>query len=124
MSRSIAGWKLPSDEREALLLRFTPRYARLVADHVTLRHGTDAETPLPTERAAAVIGEVDDGSGVQALVLAIGGRSERDDGGHYHITWSLADGREANESNDAIARLGWQPVEPFAVLLEPARWKR
>ena len=43
MGRSIAGWKIGPEERDRLLARFPPRYERRVADHVTLRFGTDAE---------------------------------------------------------------------------------
>ncbi len=124
MSRGIAGWRLPDADRRKLLMRFPPRYERVVANHVTLRHGTDIRTALPTEHSAVVIGEADDGTGVQALVVAIGGRSERGDGSHFHLTWSLAHGREAKESNDVIADRGWRPVDPqIAIKLEPARWK-
>lgn len=124
MGRDIAGWRLPDADREALLIRFPPRYDKVVADHVTLRYGTDARTDLPTERAGAVIGEADDGAGVQALVVAIAGRSERGDGSHFHLTWSLARGRRAKESNDVIADCGWRPVAPpITVMLEPARWR-
>src|SRR3546814_8021115 len=49
MGRSIAGWKIGPEERDRLLARFPPRYERRVADHVTLRFGTDADTPLPAE---------------------------------------------------------------------------
>ncbi|QCB55762.1 hypothetical protein E5675_15860 [Sphingopyxis sp. PAMC25046] len=124
MSRSIAGWQLPEADRQALLMRFPPRYEKVVADHVTLRYGTDSGTELPAEHAGVVIGEADDGAGVQALVVAIGGRSERGDGSHFHLTWSLAERRKAKESNDVIADHGWEPVDPpVAVMLEPARWK-
>jgi len=47
MTRSIAGWKLPTAERDRLLERFEPAYANLVADHVTLRFDTAEDTPLP-----------------------------------------------------------------------------
>lgn len=69
MSRAITGWELPESERDALLQIFAPRYATLVADHVTLRFGTDEDTPLPTARTGEVVGEADDGAGVQALVI-------------------------------------------------------
>ena len=105
-------------------MRFPPRYDRVIADHVTLRSGTDAGTELPTEHAGVVIGEADDGAGVQALIVAIGGRSARGDRSHFHLTWSLAEGRKAKESNDVIAQGAWRPVEPpMAVMLEPMRWK-
>ena len=106
MSRAITGWELPESERDALLPIFVPRYATLVADHVTLRFGTDEDTPLPTARTGEVVGEADDGEGVQALVVRIAGTTDRGDGSHYHITWSLGPGRRAKESNDVIAAKG------------------
>ena len=124
MSRAITGWELPESERDALLDRFVPRYATLVADHVTLRFGTDADTPLPTARTGEIVGEADDGEGVQALVVRIGGTTDRGDGSHYHITWSLGPGRRAKESNDVIAARDWLRVDPpIEIALEPARWR-
>jgi hypothetical protein len=113
------GWLVDPAERDALLARFPPRYATVVAHHVTLKFGDrEAEAPRPT--TATIIGEADDGLGVQALVVAIGGRPARPDGGTYHITWSLAEGREARESNDVIAARGWRPLPaPVPVRLLP-----
>lgn len=123
MSDAITGWKLDAASRAALLARFPPRYARTVADHVT--HGRKREAPpLPSVSSAEVIGHSDDGAGVEALVVAIGGSSERWDGSRYHLTWSLAEGREAKESNDVIARCGWREVEGCpAAELTPAEWR-
>jgi hypothetical protein len=53
-----------------------------------------------------VVGVADDGAGVQALVVEIGGTTRRPDGSAYHITWSLARGRRAAESNDVIRERG------------------
>ncbi len=118
------GWKIDRGERDALLMRFSPRYAETVADHVTLRFGTDEATPLPTVPAGEIVGEADDRAGVQALVVRIGGTTERGDGSHFHITWSLAPGRAAKESNDVIARHGWRPIDQaMPIRLAPARWK-
>jgi hypothetical protein len=71
-----------------------------------------------------IIGEVDDGEGLQALVVQIDGTSDRPDGSTYHITWSLdrARGRRAADSNEVIKRLGWQALStPIPVSLHPAR---
>jgi hypothetical protein len=123
MSDSITGWLLAEQDREALLEIFAPRYAKLFADHVTLRFGTDSATPLPTSRSGEIIGEADDGAGVQALVVRIAGSTDRGDGSHYHLTWSLGPGRSAKESNDVIAAHGWSPVRsPIRISLKPARW--
>ncbi|MBK3777141.1 hypothetical protein GAY31_23825 [Azospirillum brasilense] len=113
------GWALPEADRARLLALFPPRYARTVAHHVTLAHGVGAGHPLPTEREGMVMGLADDGEGVQALVVSIAGTIDRPGGGAYHVTWSLEPGRRAVESNAVIARLGWSPVEPVAVRLEP-----
>jgi hypothetical protein len=124
MGGYVTGWKLPSDEREQLLERFPPRYPRVIADHVTLRAGADADTPLPREVSAEIVGHADDGKGVECLVVAIDGTTDRPDGSTYHITWSLAPGRRAKESNDVLRELGWRPIDrPIPIRLEPARFK-
>jgi len=123
MSGVTTGWKLPERDREALLKRFPPRYAALVADHVTLRFGADEAAPLPEDRCGEVVGRSDDGEGVEALVVCIAGKTDRGDGSHYHISWSLGPGRRAKESNDVIAARGWSKIQPpIAIALEPARW--
>lgn len=121
----VTGWKLDRTDRAGLLARFPPLFPEVVADHVTLRSGTDASTPLPIDRFGEIIGEIDDRAGVQALVVRIGGSAIRADDGVFHITWSLdrASGRRARESNDVIARLGWRALaEPIAIRLHPARF--
>lgn len=115
------GWLLDPDQREALLARFPPRYARAVAHHVTLKFGDRAAEP-PGEVVAEIVGEADDGVGVQAMVVRIDGSAARPDGGTFHITWSLAPGREATESNAVIAARGWTPLEtpaPLRLLPKP-----
>lgn len=105
------GWLVDPAEREALLARFPPRYEIAVAHHVTQKFGDHAAGP-PEATTGQIVGQADDGRGVQALVVAIGGAPSRPDGGTYHITWSLAAGREARESNDVIAARGWTPLSP------------
>jgi hypothetical protein len=118
MSRFV-GWALDRDQRTDLLKRFPPRYPQAVADHVTLKFG-DRRARLPTETTGEIVGEADDGRGVQAMVVRIAGTTERPDGSTYHITWSLGPGRQAKESNDVIASLGWRAFDiPVPVRLEP-----
>jgi hypothetical protein len=121
------GWLLHPADRERLLKRFPPRYPVVVAHHVTLKFGERAagvpiEAPVEplAETVGEIVGEAEDGLGVQALVVRIGGTTARPDGSTYHITWSLAEGREARESNAVIARRGWTTLaEPVAVRLQP-----
>ena len=86
---------------------FPPAYPRAVAHHVTLRTGVAPDFPLPTEAEGSVVGVADSGAGVQALVVEFGGATRRPDGSTYHVTGSLAEGREAVESDDAIRNRGW-----------------
>ena len=119
---TVLGWKLPPNERAQLIERFPPRYENVVADHVTLRVGATAASPLPGKPEARVVGRADDGSSLECLVVELDGTTDRPDGSTYHITWSLGPGRRARESNDVLRDFGWKPVEPIAVTLEPARF--
>ena len=121
---SVTGWKLDRAQRRELLQQFPPRYANVVADHVTLRGKAADDAPLPDETEGEIVGRVDDGKGVEAMVVSIGATTDRPDGSIYHITWSLADGREAKESNDVLADRQWEIFDlPMPVRLEPARFE-
>lgn len=120
----VVGWRLDPGQRGELLARFPPRYGRVVADHVTLAFDP-AHPKLPTETAGEIVGEADDGQGVQALAVRIGGTTDRPDGSTYHLTWSLGPDRKAKESNDVLKRQGWTPLDaPVPVRLEPALFRK
>ena len=120
---TVTGWKLPADERAALLQRFPPKYENVIADHVTLRVGATTDTPLPKKRAARVVGRADDENSLECLVVELDGTTDRPDGSTYHITWSLGPGRQAIESNDVLRDRGWEHIPtPIPVELEPARF--
>ena len=123
-ARSVLGWKLDRAERDDLLRRFPPRYARAIADHVTFEAAASPDAPLPGPAPdAEIVGRADDGKGVEAMVVRLGGTTDRPDGSTWHITWSLRPGRRAKESNDVIAASGWTDFqEPVPVALIPARW--
>jgi len=121
---TAVGWRLDEGERAALLERFAPAYPDVVAHHVTLAMNVDPDEPLPPPCSGRIIGEADDGAGVQCLVVELGGSCERPDGGVFHITWSLdrARGRQPLESNHVIAWLGWRRVGPAPLRLIPGRF--
>lgn len=120
----VAGWKVDAGARADLLRRFPPCFENVIADHVTLMPNVSEHGAVPPWVAAEIVGHVDDGAGVQALVIAIDGRTDRPDGGTYHITWSLAAGREARESNDVLADRNWKRLDhPVPVPLEPALFR-
>ncbi len=122
-AKRIIGWKLDRQERDALLARFPPLWPDVIADHVTLQSGTDAA--LPPSVRATIVGEVSDGDGLQAMVVAIDHATDRPDGSTYHITWSIdrAMGRTPVESNRVIKERGWTAL-PVAlpITLTPAEF--
>ncbi len=120
----VVGWLLDEAEREVLLRRFPPVYADVVAHHVTLQANAPKGVPLPGETAGEIVGEADDGRGVQALVVRVGGTTDRPGGGTYHITWSLdrSGGRKPVHSNDVIRSQGWTECAPVPISLKPARF--
>ena len=120
----VTGWKLDDDERVKLLDRFPPEWPDVIADHVTLDAAADDLTPLPDAERGEIVGGINDGEGLQAMVVAIDGTTGRPDGSTYHITWSLdrKRGREPIESNTVIAGRGWRPLDdPVPIRLIPAR---
>lgn len=120
---TVVGWKLDRDQRKELLQQFPPRYGKIVADHVTLRTKASKRAALPGDLTGEIVGRADDGAGVEAMVVALAGTTDRPDGSTYHITWSLGPGRRAKESNDVIQERGWKSFElPMPVRLLPARW--
>src|SRR3954471_5477684 len=120
MAGHVARWLLHPEDRNGLMAVFPPAYPEVVAHHVTLRAGVPQGFPLPTETEGFVVGMADDGAGVQALVVKIGGTTRRPDGSNYHITWSLGSGRRAVESNDVIRDRGWTATgERHRVRLKP-----
>lgn len=122
---SVIGWKLDPRERAELLGRFPPHWPDVVADHVTLAADAPEDAPLPGETAGELVGRVDDGRGLQAMVVRIAGTTDRPDGSIYHITWSLdrKRGRRAVESNKVLAQHGWVSLpDPVPLSLRPARF--
>jgi hypothetical protein len=123
MPEHFVGWLLHPEDRETLLAIFPPTYSQVIAHHVTLKAGVPPDFQQPTEREGFVVGIADDSLGVQALVVEIGGTTRRPDGSTFHITWSLADGRRAVESNDVIRERGWKELgERRRIRLEPRRF--
>lgn len=121
----VIGWKLDRADRARLLWQFVPEWPDVVADHVTLDAEARNDAPLPPDSKAEIVGSISDGAGLQALVVAIDGSTDRPDGSTYHITWSLdrRRGRKPVESNAVIAERGWSQLDqPVPIRVTPARW--
>ncbi|WP_150292594.1 hypothetical protein [Sphingobium estronivorans] len=121
---AVTGWKVDPADRTRLLELFPPAWPDVIADHVTLDAGATERTPLPPASVGKIVGHVDDGLGLQVLVVAVDGTTDRPDGSTYHISWSLDRARDCKpvESNEVIARLGFELLDQsLPVRLIPAR---
>lgn len=122
--RTVIGWKLDRSQREELLKRYRPRYANADADHVTLSANA-GDAQLPPDVDAKIVGRVDDGDSLEAMVVEVDGTSDRPDGSIFHITWSLdkSKGRQPRESNDLLKGGDWKRFsEPVTIRVEPAKF--
>ena len=116
----VSGWKLDRTQRDELLRDHPPKYANVVAEHITLAIG---DHPTPADIKAAIVGRADDESGVEAMVVTVDGTVDRPDGATFHITWSLAEGRRARDSNDVLKERGWKELDhPVPITVEPGRF--
>ena len=125
VNSNVIGWALDPAQRDRLLKAFKPAYPDVLADHVTLSVGVAPDIALPDETCGEIVGRIDDRSGLEVMVVSIGGTTQRRGGGVYHITWSLdrARGREAVESNQVLTAWTWTRLAwPIPITLEPARW--
>ena len=112
---------LDKKSRRELAQRFPPKYPDFIGHHVTLKFGVPKDTPKPSQpKKTEVVGYVDDGKGVEALVVAVNGKTERPDGSTYHITWSIdrSAGRKPVDSNKVI-KGGFDKIDPIPIKITP-----
>ena len=112
MNNTNLHWKLDESERASLLEQFPPIWPDIYAHHVTC--GLSDGARLSDVETGLIVGIVNDGNGVQALVIEINGTVHRPDGSLFHITWSLdrSSGRKPVDSNDVLKHLVWDRIDP------------
>jgi len=112
---------LDKKSRRELQKQFPPKYPDFIGHHVTLKFGVPKDTPKPSQpKTVQVVGRADDGKGVEALVVAVNGKTKRPDGSTYHVTWSIdkSAGRKPVDSNK-ILKNGFDKVEPIPIKISP-----
>lgn len=100
---AYSAYVLDETDRMMMLSIFRPKYPDEIAHHITYAMGKHPN--MPDVRYAKVIGRVDDGEGLECLLVSVGGSTKRPDGKPYHITWSIdrSKGYKPVHSNDVIA---------------------
>ena len=107
---------LTKESRDFLLERFPPMYSETIAHHITMEFGVPANTPPPEVTYVKVVGYIDSGDGLEALLCSVDGTTIRGDAGSYHITWSLEPHLyKPVDSNQIIQEHGHYNVSPLSV---------
>jgi hypothetical protein len=100
---------LSNENRRQLEAMFPPSHERVILDHITA-NPTDAAKPTTVE----VVG-IADHEGIQALVVVVDGRRERDDGEPYHISLSATKSASTRNAGSMINKYGYQNVSPVVL---------
>lgn len=115
---------LSQHSRHMLLKKFQPKYSRLIAHHTTVKFGVPKDAVAPDPANLVVVGYVDSGDGIEALVVSVNGETRREDGSVYHITWSLdPTAYKPVDTNKYLKEYGFTliddvPIETFPTVLK------
>jgi hypothetical protein len=117
---AYTAYLLDAESRVLLTQQFPPKYPKFIGHHVTVQFGVPTNAIPPIPATLQVVGYVDDGKGLEALVVSVNGNTRREDGGTYHITWSL-DPRKYSpkHSNDIIKTHPINEVQPIVIKTVP-----
>ena len=113
---------LDGRSRRFLRKTFPPKYPDFIGHHITMKFGVPKDTPKPSQpKTVEVVGhKYDDERGVEALVVAVNGKTKRPDGSTYHVTWSIdkSKGAKPVHSNNML-KGGFDKVDPIAIKISP-----
>jgi len=104
MTNNYTAYVLDQGSRDALEKKFPPKYPKFIGHHVTVQFPVDKDAQLPPPAQLKVVGYVDSGDGLEALVVAVDGNSQRPDGKIYHITWSLDPAKYSPSDSNAVLK--------------------
>ncbi len=113
---------LDEESRTMLMLQFMPKYSKVLAHHVTVKFGVPEGTPAPNYADVKLVGYIDSGDGLEALVVSVDGTWIRPDGNIYHITWSLdPDKYSPKDSNTLLSShlTKWTMMMPTELMTTP-----
>lgn len=108
------------DSRARLLDLIPPKYADVIAHHITVRFGVSSDAAPPDmPSSVCVTGVADDGRAIQGLRVAIDGSTVRDDGRIYHITWSIDRSQGARPVDTNRVMPTAQDLPPINIAVTP-----
>jgi len=118
---AYTAYVLDEASREKLKNRFPPKYEEFVGHHVTEAFGVPESVSAPESANVRVIGHVDSGDGLEALVVLVDKSKVRPDGKIYHVTWSLDREKYApKDSNNLLATKPFLLTMPIDITTTPS----
>lgn len=123
MTNKYTAYVLNDTDRALLSNAYPPKYPEHVGHHVTVEFGVPEGTSAPEPANVKVVGYIDSGDGLEALVVSVNGSTQRPDGKTYHITWSLDRSKYSpKDSNTLLNNLGkrYTMIRPISVQTTPA----
>lgn len=125
LNEMYTAFVLDEESRSKLAAKFPPKYENFVGHHVTESFGVDPDTEVPQPADLRVIGHLDSGDGLEALVVSVNGLHHRPDGNIYHITWSIdpKSGYKPKDSNELLMKKRFTITRPVTISAEPSLLK-
>lgn len=119
---TFAAYVLSDNSRNQLLTKFPPKYPTVSAHHITIKFGVVADEPIPQPTSnVKVVGYVDSGDGIEALVVSVNGSTDRPDGKTYHITWSFDPSKyQPKSSNELLSKKRYTLIKSIPIAVTPA----
>lgn len=128
LNEMYTAYVLDEKSRDKLANKFPPKYENFIGHHMTEKFGVgdkDDSLPLSLSADLRVIGHVDSGDGLEALVVGVNGSHKRPDGSIYHITWSIDpnSGYKPKDSNERLRQKQFTLTLPISITAEPSLLK-
>ncbi len=117
---------LTEETRDRLTEKFPPTYSKFIGHHVTIDFGVPEDTEIPESADIQVPGKKDSGDGLEALVVAVNGETQRQDGSIYHITWSLEPDKYSPKDSNVLLKNAFFKYKmgmPISIDTEPTLLK-
>lgn len=118
MKKGYLAYNLTEKAQALLLVKFPPKFKKVIAHHITYAFGVSEDAPLPPKASVKVVGYASN-ENIECVVVEVGGTSKRADGSTYHITLSHNEKAKPVQSNDLLKEKGYEPVEAFEIETVP-----
>jgi len=115
MPSGYVAYVLTEESQIKLLNKFPTKYPDVYGHHVTVKYPANMGDSLPKKNAVLkVVGYVDNGEDIEALVVSIDGIVQREDQSMYHITWSLNNKtKKPQDSNKLLHEMQYTVTLPI-----------